>query len=105
MLFVINRLGFKAKRLARPHWFVFWIFDDVSHFPIGGRPPPEHGLGLEPVMNPKMCMVAGENRTKTELSCGQVAEGDRSALRKDLLHAPAWIADLLLPLTETPSTT
>ena len=35
----------------------------------------------------------------------QVAEGDRPALRKDLLHAPAWIADLLLPLTETPSTT
>ena len=53
-------------------------------------------------MNSKMCMEAGENRTKTELSCGQVAEGDRSALRKDLLYAPAWIADLLLPLTETP---
>ncbi len=34
-----------------------------------------------------------------------VTEGDRAALRKDLLHAPAWIADLLLPLTETSSPT
>lgn len=34
-----------------------------------------------------------------------VTEGDRATLRKDLLHAPAWIADLLLPLTETSSPT
>ena len=34
-----------------------------------------------------------------------VTEGDRAALRKDLLHAPAWIADLLLPLTETSAPT
>ena len=30
----------------------------------------------------------------------QIAEDDRSAIRKDLRHAPAWIADLLRPLTE-----
>jgi hypothetical protein len=31
----------------------------------------------------------------------QIADDDRSAIRKDLRHAPAWIADLLRPLTET----
>lgn len=30
----------------------------------------------------------------------QIADGDRAAIRKDLIHAPAWIADLLRPLTE-----
>ena len=30
----------------------------------------------------------------------QIADDDRSAIRKDLRHAPAWIADLLRPLTE-----
>ena len=30
----------------------------------------------------------------------QIADDDRPAIRKDLLHAPAWIADLLRPLTE-----
>jgi len=30
----------------------------------------------------------------------QIANDDRSAIRKDLRHAPAWIADLLRPLTE-----
>jgi hypothetical protein len=30
----------------------------------------------------------------------QIADEDRSAIRKDLRHAPAWIADLLRPLTE-----
>ena len=29
-----------------------------------------------------------------------IAHADRPAIRKDLLHAPAWIADLLRPLTE-----
>jgi hypothetical protein len=31
-----------------------------------------------------------------------VTDADRAALRKDLVHAPAWIADLLRPLTEPP---
>lgn len=30
----------------------------------------------------------------------QIADADRPTLRKDLRHAPAWIADLLRPLTE-----
>jgi hypothetical protein len=30
----------------------------------------------------------------------QIADDDRAAIRKDLRHAPAWIADLLRPLTE-----
>ena len=30
----------------------------------------------------------------------QISESDRPVLRKDLRHAPAWIADLLRPLTE-----
>jgi hypothetical protein len=30
----------------------------------------------------------------------QIADDDRSAIRRDLRHAPAWIADLLRPLTE-----
>ena len=30
----------------------------------------------------------------------QIAKEDRSAIRKDLRHAPAWIADLLRPLTD-----
>ena len=30
----------------------------------------------------------------------QITDADRAAIRKDLNHAPAWIADLLLPLTE-----
>ena len=30
----------------------------------------------------------------------QIADDDRAAIRKDLCHAPAWIADLLRPLTE-----
>lgn len=30
----------------------------------------------------------------------QIANADRSAIRKDLRHAPAWIADLLRPLTD-----
>ena len=30
----------------------------------------------------------------------RIADEDRSAIRKDLRHAPAWIADLLRPLTE-----
>jgi len=30
----------------------------------------------------------------------QIADQDRAAIRKDLRHAPAWIADLLRPLTE-----
>ncbi len=34
---------------------------------------------------------------------GQVADADRASLRKDLVHAPAWIADLLWPLTEPDS--
>jgi hypothetical protein len=29
-----------------------------------------------------------------------IADADRSPIRKDLRHAPAWIADLLRPLTE-----
>ncbi len=29
----------------------------------------------------------------------QIADKDRNAIRKDLRHAPAWIADLLRPLT------
>jgi hypothetical protein len=34
-----------------------------------------------------------------------IAEGDRPGLRKDLVYAPAWIADLLRPLIEKPPTT
>ena len=30
----------------------------------------------------------------------QIADADRSAIRKDLRHAPAWIADLMRPLTD-----
>jgi hypothetical protein len=30
----------------------------------------------------------------------QIADADRSILRKDLRHAPAWIADLLRPITD-----
>lgn len=30
----------------------------------------------------------------------QITDNDRSAIRKDLHHAPAWIADLLRPLTK-----
>lgn len=30
----------------------------------------------------------------------QIADADRSAIRKDLRHAPAWIADLIRPLTD-----
>jgi hypothetical protein len=30
----------------------------------------------------------------------QITDEDRPAIRKDLRHAPAWIADLLRPLTE-----
>lgn len=30
----------------------------------------------------------------------QIADEDRPAIRKDLIHSPAWIADLLRPLTE-----
>lgn len=33
----------------------------------------------------------------------QIADEDRAAIRKDLIHAPAWIADLLRPLTEPKS--
>jgi hypothetical protein len=29
----------------------------------------------------------------------QIADEDRSILRKDILHAPAWIADVLRPMT------
>ena len=32
-----------------------------------------------------------------------VADADHSVLRKDLVHAPAWIAELLLPLLESPA--
>ena len=32
-----------------------------------------------------------------------IGEADRSAIQKDLRHAPAWIADLLLPLTKATS--
>ena len=31
-----------------------------------------------------------------------VATADHSVLRKDLVHAPVWVADLLLPLMESP---
>lgn len=31
-----------------------------------------------------------------------IADADRAVIRKDLQHAPAWIADLLRPLTEPP---
>jgi hypothetical protein len=31
----------------------------------------------------------------------QITEEDRDAICKDLIHAPAWIADLLRPLTES----
>ncbi len=31
-----------------------------------------------------------------------VADADHTVLRKDLVHAPVWIADLLLPLIEPP---
>lgn len=30
-----------------------------------------------------------------------ITDADRATIRKDLIHAPAWIADLLRPLTET----
>ena len=30
----------------------------------------------------------------------QIDDKDRADVRKDLIHAPAWIADLLRPLTE-----
>jgi hypothetical protein len=30
----------------------------------------------------------------------QITDGDRDSLRRDLRHAPAWIADLLRPLTD-----
>jgi len=33
----------------------------------------------------------------------QITDHDRSVLRKDIIHAPAWIADLLRPLTEPAS--
>ena len=33
----------------------------------------------------------------------QIADEDRPTLRKDILHAPAWIADLLRPMTEPDS--
>ncbi len=33
----------------------------------------------------------------------QIADDDRAAIDKDLRHAPAWIADLLRPLTEPKS--
>jgi hypothetical protein len=29
----------------------------------------------------------------------QIADEDRPILRKDILHAPAWIADMLRPMT------
>jgi len=32
----------------------------------------------------------------------QISDAERPAIRKDLHHAPAWIADLLRPLTESP---
>jgi hypothetical protein len=32
-----------------------------------------------------------------------IGEADRSAIHKDLYHAPAWIADLLRPLTKATS--
>lgn len=35
----------------------------------------------------------------------QIADEDRAAIRKDLRHAPAWIADLLRPLTEPKTAT
>lgn len=34
-----------------------------------------------------------------------VTDADRATLRQDLRHAPAWIADLLRPLTEEPPAT
>jgi len=44
---------------------------------------------------------------KTQINDGVLAavrrfitNSDRAAIRKDLRHAPAWIADLLRPLTE-----
>lgn len=33
----------------------------------------------------------------------QIDAADRPAIREDLRYAPAWIADLLRPLTETPA--
>jgi hypothetical protein len=30
----------------------------------------------------------------------QIADEEQPAIRKDLVHAPAWIADFLRPLTE-----
>jgi hypothetical protein len=30
----------------------------------------------------------------------RIDDRERASLRKDLIHAPAWIADLLRPLTE-----
>ncbi len=32
-----------------------------------------------------------------------IGDSDRTAIRKDRRHAPAWIADLLRPLTEPTS--
>jgi len=29
-----------------------------------------------------------------------ITDADRPVIRKDVRHAPAWIADILLPLTE-----
>ena len=31
----------------------------------------------------------------------QIEDKDRASLRKDLIHAPAWIADILRPMTES----
>jgi len=33
----------------------------------------------------------------------QITDENRTAIRKVLIHAPGWIADLLRPLTEAPS--
>jgi hypothetical protein len=33
----------------------------------------------------------------------QIGAADRPVIREDLRHAPAWIADILRPLTETPA--
>jgi hypothetical protein len=34
-----------------------------------------------------------------------ITDEDRGRLRKDLIYAPAWIADLIRPLVENPTTT
>lgn len=44
-----------------------------------------------------------DDRVRTLLR-RHVAETDPKALRKDLIHAPAWIADLLRPLIESTAT-